>query len=113
MISFRVLLTPSAGCGARFRRSAHVTPKSYLSFLNSYKTVYRNKSAEIGEMAERMSSGLTKLHEASLTVEALKRELVVTETELAQASDKAEKVRQDAQTRAGGVPARSPIRPNR
>ena len=41
----------------RYRRSTHVTPKSYLSFLNGYKTIYSDKRNEIGELANRMNTG--------------------------------------------------------
>ena len=39
----------------KFRRSAHVTPKSFLSFINSYKDVYGRKEEEIGDMSTRYS----------------------------------------------------------
>ena len=42
----------------RFRRQTHVTPKSYLSFLSGYKTIYGQKRKEIGVLAERMTTGL-------------------------------------------------------
>lgn len=41
----------------RYRRTAHVTPKSYLSFLQGYKTIYKQKRDEIGELANRMITG--------------------------------------------------------
>lgn len=41
----------------RYRRRAHVTPKSYLSFINGYKEVYAEKLASINEQAERMQIG--------------------------------------------------------
>ena len=58
----------------KFRRATHVTPKSFLSFINSYKEVYSRKVEEIGDMATRMNSGLAKLEEASQTVEQHLRE---------------------------------------
>lgn len=76
----------------RFRRSVHVTPKSYLSFISSYKTVYKQKKSQIGELAERMNTGLDKLVEASESIAQLSKDLVVKEKELAIASEKAGKV---------------------
>ena len=77
---------------SRFRRQTHVTPKSYLSFVDGYKTIYAEKRSHIGELANRMNTGLDKLVEASASVAELAKELVVKEKELAVASVKAGKV---------------------
>ena len=76
----------------KFRRQAHVTPKSFLSFINSYKEVYVRKEEEIGDMAERMNAGLSRLEEASQSVELLKEELNVMEKHLRKANKNAEEV---------------------
>ena len=76
----------------RFRRSTHVTPKSFLSFISSYKSVYSRKEEEIGEMSTRMNLGLEKLHEASKAVELLKEELAEMEKELQVANQRSERV---------------------
>ncbi|CAG0918290.1 unnamed protein product [Notodromas monacha] len=73
----------------RLRRSAHVTPKSFMTFLNLYKSVYSKRYSEIAELAERMDHGLGKLQEASTSVSQLKAELFVMEKELEIASAKA------------------------
>ena len=69
-----------------------MTPKSYLSFVEGYKTIYAEKRSQIGELANRMNTGLDKLVEASASVAELSKELVVKEKELAVASVKADKV---------------------
>uniref|UniRef100_A0A8C2TDF0 Dynein axonemal heavy chain 8 n=1 Tax=Coturnix japonica TaxID=93934 RepID=A0A8C2TDF0_COTJA len=76
----------------RYRRRTHVTPKSYLSFVNGYKEVYAEKLENINEQAERMQIGLAKLMEASESVAKLSKELAVKEKELAVASVKADEV---------------------
>uniref|UniRef100_A0A8C0WEG4 Dynein heavy chain 8, axonemal n=1 Tax=Castor canadensis TaxID=51338 RepID=A0A8C0WEG4_CASCN len=76
----------------RYRRRAHVTPKSYLSFINGYKNIYSEKVKYINEQAERMNIGLDKLMEASESVAKLSQDLAVKEKELAVASVKADEV---------------------
>lgn len=88
-----VVATTSAEYFQRFRRATHVTPKSYLNFISGYKNIYQQKQHELGEGAQRMETGLRKLDEASRSVEILKKDLAVMERELAQASEKAERVR--------------------
>ncbi|XP_035999780.1 dynein heavy chain 8, axonemal [Fundulus heteroclitus] len=75
-----------------FRRRTHVTPKSYLSFINGYKSLYKEKHNYINTLAERMNVGLDKLKEASESVAQLSKDLEVKDKELAIASAKADKV---------------------
>lgn len=41
---------------SRFRRTTYVTPKSYLSFIQGYKTIYAEKRSEVRNLAERSMS---------------------------------------------------------
>lgn len=76
----------------RFRRQAHVTPKSFLSFLTSFQSVYTQQYRHYDEQANRMDGGLKKLVEAKQSVEELSKELMVKEKELDVANKEAEEV---------------------
>lgn len=58
---------------AKMRRQVHVTPKSYLSFLSSYRDVYLQKVDEIEVLEERVGLGLSKLKEAEEDVKKNQR----------------------------------------
>lgn len=60
----------------RFKRQIYVTPKTLLSFLDSYKLVYTEKHDNIQMMSMRMQTGLHKLVEAASSVGILKEELI-------------------------------------
>ncbi|KAG9395874.1 Dynein heavy chain and region D6 of dynein motor [Carpediemonas membranifera] len=66
----------------RYRRYAYVTPKSYLSFLDSFKSLYTKKRGEIGVLADRLNVGLNKLIDAGDDVAKMKVELVQKERDL-------------------------------
>ncbi|XP_032818620.1 dynein axonemal heavy chain 5-like isoform X1 [Petromyzon marinus] len=76
----------------RFRRQTYVTPKSYLSFIGGYKSIYSEKLSNVALLSERMRTGLSKLQEAEKSVSQLSRELEVKEKELAVASRRADEV---------------------
>lgn len=60
----------------RFRRQTFVTPKTLLSFLLSFKGLYKEKYEHIQVQADRMQKGLHKLVEAATSIELLKTELI-------------------------------------
>ncbi len=84
----------------RFRRSTHVTPKSYLSFINGYKGVYNEQKSQLNQLAQRMNTGLEKLLEASESVAELSKELVVKEKDLVVANAEAEVVLKEVTSKA-------------
>ncbi|XP_036448538.1 LOW QUALITY PROTEIN: dynein heavy chain 5, axonemal [Colossoma macropomum] len=84
----------------RFRRQTYVTPKSYLSFIKGYQTIYSEKIANVGMLAERMNTGLDRLKEAEQAVNELSKALAVKEQELEVASRKADAVLQEVTVKA-------------
>ena len=79
----------------RFRRRAHVTPKSYLSFLQGYKIIYRERRKHFENLSKRMDMGLKKLEDAGAQIAVLSTDLVVMEKNLAIASAEADAVLSD------------------
>ncbi|XP_052128978.1 dynein axonemal heavy chain 8-like [Frankliniella occidentalis] len=67
----------------KYRRQTHVTPKSFLFFLDAYKSIYTERNSTIAALQSRMSSGLSKLAEAVVSVEELQKEMRVMEKDLA------------------------------
>jgi hypothetical protein len=69
----------------KFRRHVYVTPKSYLSFLDSYIAVYESKRDEIAKLAHDLEVGLGQLNKAGKDVADMQIQLEAKEQELARA----------------------------
>lgn len=59
----------------RYRRQVFSTPKSYLSFISSYKSVYQKKYDAVNDDAKKINSGLKKLQQANEDVRVMKTQL--------------------------------------
>jgi dynein heavy chain len=82
-------------CGVylqKMRRYVYVTPKSYLSFIELYKNVYRAKYDGIDVEERNIVNGLDKLKEASEGVEVLKIDLKAEDVKLKDATEKTDKL---------------------
>ena len=60
----------------KYRRHVYVTPKSYLSFIAGYKSLYEKKLVYVRELATSINSGLAKMGEAKVDVNKMKVSLV-------------------------------------
>ncbi|KAM3182629.1 hypothetical protein ACTXT7_011934, partial [Hymenolepis weldensis] len=79
----------------RYRRTVHVTPKSYISFLSGYSTIYNRQLSHIQSLINRLSSGLQKLDEAQESIAKLSAELIEKRKEIEIANVEAEEVLAD------------------
>jgi dynein heavy chain len=71
----------------RMRRHVYVTPKSYLSFIELYKKVYKDKYDGIDILESNIIKGLEKLLEAASVIEIMKIELKKEELKLNEAKE--------------------------
>ncbi|KAJ9436464.1 Dynein gamma chain, partial [Diplonema papillatum] len=79
-----ILTSQSAAYFTRYRRQVYSTPKSYLSFLNSYRSVYSAKYKSIREGASKIERGLQKLKEAGVMIRDMKVGMLEQETLIAE-----------------------------
>jgi len=52
----------------KMRRAVYVTPKSFLSYLNSYKGLYLDKYEELDRQESSFKVGLSKIDQATITI---------------------------------------------
>lgn len=74
----------------KMRRQVFVTPKSFLSYLNSYKEFYVKKFNELDVQGKSYKIGLEKIGEASISIGKMEGGLKDEEAQLKEASDKTE-----------------------
>ena len=73
----------------KFRRNVYVTPKSYLSFIDGYRSLYQRKLDDVNVLANKINSGLSKLFEAKNDVKNMQVELTAKNKDLAKAQQEA------------------------
>jgi dynein heavy chain len=71
-----------------YRRNVHITPKSYLSFIGTFKRMYSNKWEEVKGLADKVKGGLNKLLGAKEDVNTMKQDLTSKNAELAKSQQK-------------------------
>lgn len=74
----------------KMRRHVYVTPKSYLSFISSYKEVYKIKVSELEDQEKRVAVGLKKLKGAEEDVKEMQIKLVQERAKIEEADQKTE-----------------------
>jgi len=76
----------------KMRRQVYVTPKSFLSYLNSYKGLYMEKYKELDIQGNSFKIGLNKIQEATVTIANMEVGLKEEENQLKEAAEKTEKL---------------------
>lgn len=77
---------------AKMRRQVYVTPKSFLSYLNSYKSLYLEKYKELDIQGNSFKIGLNKIQEATVSIATMEVGLKEEENQLKEAADKTDKL---------------------
>jgi dynein heavy chain, axonemal len=73
----------------KFRRNVYVTPKSYLSFIDGYRSLYTKKLSDTQTLATKINNGLRKLFEAKNDVKTMQVDLTKKNKDLATAQAEA------------------------
>lgn len=83
----------TAGCNEYsllYKRTAHVTPKSYLSFISTFDELFSRKVSDNRSTVKSLVNGLEKMKHAKVDVNKMQVELGVKEQDLAVANKEAE-----------------------
>lgn len=84
----------------KMRRQVYQTPKSYLSFIDTFKVQYEAKLAKLQEKEERISLGLEKLIQGAADVEELKLVLAREQEKLMKATKETNRMIGDLETKS-------------
>ncbi|KAJ8600462.1 hypothetical protein CTAYLR_001460 [Chrysophaeum taylorii] len=76
----------------KMRRAVYQTPKSYLSFIQSYTKMYKGKLEELEDKEGRVKLGLEKLKQGARDVEDMKGVLAAEDKKLAVATEETNKM---------------------
>ncbi|XP_018025771.1 cytoplasmic dynein 2 heavy chain 1, partial [Hyalella azteca] len=71
-----------------------VTPRRFMTLLHTYRSLYTNHKAKLSTKIKHLQDGVSKLREAQLLVDELKKEASVQEKELAEKQAEANKALQ-------------------
>ncbi|KAM3930843.1 dynein axonemal heavy chain 14 [Leptodactylus fuscus] len=74
------------------RRRYYVTPQSYLSFIDTFSHILQMKRQKLMEDRDRFSTGLSKLLEATSSIEIMQQELVTLGPQIEQKSKEIEEL---------------------
>lgn len=74
------------------RRSVFVTPKSYLTFIEAFKKLYREKFEELDKAEKNFKIGLQKIKEAKTDIESLEKILTKEEEKVSIKKEEVEKI---------------------
>ncbi|GBG33121.1 Dynein heavy chain 5, axonemal [Hondaea fermentalgiana] len=84
----------------KMRRQVYQTPKSYLSFIDTFKVQYETKLARLQEKEERISLGLEKLIQGAADVEELKLVLAQEQEKLLKTTKETNRMIGDLETKS-------------
>lgn len=76
----------------RYKAIVHITPKSFLSAIQNFKTLYSKKQMHFKAITTSLDKGLRKIAEAKDAVSSMRQELTLKHDELAIASKDAEEL---------------------
>lgn len=81
----RMVVESCADYFVQMRRRVYQTPRSFLSFLGSYKDLYLTKKEQVDVKSKRVIVGLDKLKKGASDVELMKVQLKEEEVKLKEA----------------------------